>query len=287
MQLHGMRRAKPTLVAVLLVLSASRSAGAAPVQNVVGHWMGIFQSKVNMQDFGGFAVEIPTQSHRRFMCTLTIAGNSIPCDGTIAASGQFEVVARRGVFQVHGMYHGDGRSVGLAMATYRFAGDEGSLLMIQKTNDPPEPEVFADWHGDYMLADGSKGMLMLDVLRCGAVGEIGTVGGGDFRCPADGTMAVKQTPEGSKEPFSFEFDIFVSSMTADPPDPGKPAPHRFAMMGLSTHGDPGVFVVMGNVDAMNANGMFMFFPMGIAETGFAQMGSFTLCNQFDVDETGS
>src|SRR2546426_6093894 len=170
----------------LLLIGSSRSAEAAPeIQNVVGLWQGIYQSKVNMQDFNFFQVSIPSQDHRRFPCTLMILGNAISCDGTIAASGMFEVIARRGVFQVHGMYHGFGGGVALAMADYHFGDDKGSLVLLRQTGQP-DPDVFGDWHGDYALMGGQAGMLMPD----GAPRTRGDITRARQGSPADATMVL-------------------------------------------------------------------------------------------------
>ena len=280
MRTNGVARVTTGIAITLgLLVAASRPAaaqgravspGAPGVPNLIGDWAGMFQSSLNPNDFGIFDLFIGAQRNRRFTCRLTLQGTPpIPCDGTIAASGEFHVNARRGVFQVnHGMYMELGDRIAIASAEYRFGGDVGSLQLIQKTDQPPDPALFHSFSGEFMSdTTMMSGMvnLSLDPAREGKEGF-------------DGLMMVTETiipPDPCQDPMTihFEFDVFVSSFQ-EPPDPSKM--HPFAIVGLSTMGDPGVFVVTGDIgnDGFMASGEYMYYPMGIATMDVVDMGMF-------------
>jgi hypothetical protein len=74
----------------------------------------------------------------------------------------------------------------------------------------------------------------------------------------------------------FAFDVFISNLPPGPCTGDRICMQPFSMIGLSTMGDPGVFVVMGSHDAGGAMGEYMFFPAGIANPDFMDMGTFDL-----------
>ena len=100
------------------------------------------------------------------------------------------------------------------------AGDRHDILPpyfgIPQGSPPPDPEVFADWHGDFELTDGMAGMLMLDVESCQPPPDP-EVAADQKGCMGNGTMMVTETVGDAT--FRFGFDIFVSSQP--PPDPDR------------------------------------------------------------------
>src|SRR5712691_6091598 len=253
------------VLGVLLFGVSDARAVVAPTDLRGSHFAGIFESSRNPGDVGFFDVFFDSFKARSFTCRLVIHSVSppepeIPCQGTLSAAGVFEVIARRGVFQVHGRLGADG----IALAHYHFGDDDGTLLMLQQTSgQPPDPGVFGRKKGDFSsMTTGMDGTITLDVVK----GEM-----------ADALMMVTEETmddKGNRMEISFSFDIFVSSLPPDPCTGDRVCMHPFSMIGLSTMGDPGVFVVRGTLDAGGAMGEFAFYPAGIGNPDFMDAGMF-------------
>lgn len=275
MRSRSTRRAVLGIALGVMLFSASDTRAIVIVGGLEGaHFAGIFQSSIDRSDTGFFDVFIDSVKNRRFMCRLKVApdGPDIPCQGTLSAAGVFEVIARRGVFQVHGMLD----AFGIAQARYRFGDDEGTLLMVQQTSgQPPDPAVFGSFSGDFMsMTTMMDGMLMLDVSRESNM--------------ADALMMVTEETmderTGETMISMFSFDVFVSGLPPGPCKEGEACMHPFSLIGLSSMGDRGEFVVRGTIGDGGAMGEYMYYPMGIDNPDLMDGGTFDVARNISPRE---